>query len=109
MTSARDKLDACLTPSLPFVRSVASGTIPSVPIIRIPKHNVHVPFPCAVDNSASLINAAKEAPFGRKDKTLFDEKVRSGLQIAGSELSFNQAWLDGPLQDAVKVCESFFL
>lgn len=106
MLSAVENLQKFLTSSLPDVRMVASGALDSVPIIRLPTHNLHVPYPFAVDNAASLINIATQSPFGRGSETLIDTKIRSGLEIKGTDLSFAQSWLDGPLTKAVEVCST---
>lgn len=59
-------------------------------------------LPLSSDDAESLIRASRQAPFGKGNQTLVDEKVRKTWEIDGSKVSFsNNAWSSW-LEDIVR-------
>jgi len=50
-------------------------------------------LPLSLHDAQSLVQASRQAPFGRGSQTLVDETVRKTWEIDGSKVSFlNEAW-----------------
>lgn len=65
-----------------------------------------IPLPLSSHDAQSLIQASRQAPFGKGNQTLVDETVRRTWEIDGNKVSFSNkawhGWLEGVVRTATK-------
>jgi predicted 2-oxoglutarate/Fe(II)-dependent dioxygenase YbiX len=68
------------------------GTLPTdfaLPGITIKDSSYKLSFPLNETHAREIIQIASKSPFGRKEKTLFDDKIRNSWQLDPSQFQIN--------------------